>query len=241
MTTASTPPGQLSLLDEPEPPRRRHEPLPGVVHVPDWLSPTRQRRLAAEFSRWAAPPAGLRRPRVRSGHQMSIESVCLGWHWVPNRYVTHAIDVDGEPVKAFPPGLVALAREAVAAAYGPDSVEAERYAPDAAIVNRYGPSAKLGLHQDDEEPSSAPVVTTSLGDHAVFRLAGVNRRVGPFVDLELRSGDLLVFGREYRRVFHGVPKILPATAPDDLGFGPGRLSITVRETGLARPAASRPR
>ena len=46
------------------------------------------------------------------------------------------------------------------------------------------------------------------------------------------SGDLLVFGRENRRIFHGVPKVFPGTAPDGLGLPPGRLSITVRETGL---------
>jgi len=55
----------------------------------------------------------------------------------------------------------------------------------------------------------------------------------PFVDVELCSGDLLVFGREQRRVFHGVPRVAPGTAPAGLGLPPGRLSITVRETGFA--------
>jgi alkylated DNA repair protein (DNA oxidative demethylase) len=121
----------------------------------------------------------------------------------------------------------------VADAYGADSVEACAFTPDAAIVNRYPDGAKLGLHQDGEEPSNAPVVTISLGDTCTFRFAGVDRRVGPFLDLELRSGDLLVFGREERRVFHGVPKVFPGTAQPELGLPPGRLSITVRETGFA--------
>ena len=51
--------------------------------------------------------------------------------------------------------------------------------------------------------------------------------------LDLASGDLLVFGGPSRRVFHGVPKVYDATGPDGLGLPPGRLSITVRETGLA--------
>ena len=105
--------------------------------------------------------------------------------------------------------------------------------PAGPTLNLYPDGAQLGLHQDGEEPSDAPVVTVSLGDTCTFRFAGVDRRVGPFLDVELRSGDLLVFGREQRRVFHGVPKVVPATAPAGLGLPPGRLSITVRETGFS--------
>ena len=100
------------------------------------------------------------------------------------------------------------------------------------IANLYSPGARLGLHQDGEEPSNAPVVTISLGDSCVFRMAGVDRRTGPFTDIELQSGDLLVFGGPNRRVYHGVPKVYDGTGPEDLGLPPGRLSITVRETGF---------
>jgi alkylated DNA repair protein (DNA oxidative demethylase) len=75
-------------------------------------------------------------------------------------------------------------------------------------------------------------VTISLGDTCTFRIAGVDRRTGPFTDLTLASGDVLVFGGRNRRVFHGVPKVAGGTAPPWLGLPPGRLSITVRETGL---------
>jgi len=161
---------------------------------------------------------------------MSVQSVCLGWHWQPYAYTRTAEDTDGAPVKALPDDLAELGRRAVGATFGPAAGAA--YAPDAAIVNLYGPGAKLGLHQDGEEPSDAPVVTISLGDTATFRLAGVDRRTGPFTDVELRSGDLLVFGGPNRRIFHGVPRVGEATAPDGLGLPPGRLSITLRETGL---------
>ena len=63
-------------------------------------------------------------------------------------------------------------------------------------------------------------------------MAGVDRRTGPFTDVELRSGDLLVFGGSNRRIYHGVPKVFDGTAPGWLGLPPGRLSITIRETGL---------
>ncbi len=224
---------QLALpVVEAEPTRPWREVLPGVVHVPAWLDLGAQRNLVADFRRWAVPPAGLRRPRVPTGHLMTVQSVCLGWHWQPYAYTRTADDTDGAPVKPLPAEMIDLARAAVGAAYGPGGPEATTYAPDAAIVNLYGPGARLGLHQDGEEPAAAPVVTISLGDAATFRLAGIDRRTGPFTDIEFRSGDLLVFGGPNRRIYHGVPKVIPDTAPDGLGLPPGRLSITLRETGL---------
>jgi alkylated DNA repair protein (DNA oxidative demethylase) len=229
---ASGPDRQLAMAfgREPGPGRERREVLPGAVHVPDWLDPAAQRGLVAAFREWARPPAGLRHPRVPTGHLMTVQSVCLGWHWRPYAYSRTADDTDGAPVKPLPPEVVSLARAAVADTFGPGAGAA--YEPDAAIVNLYAPGAKLGLHQDGEEPADAPVVTISLGDTCVFRLAGVDRRTGPFTDVELASGDLLVFGGPSRRIYHGVPKVEPGTAPDGLGLPPGRLSITVRETGF---------
>lgn len=223
---------QLSFLVEDEPVRAWQEVLPGVVHVPDWLDPDEQRGLIEDFRGWAAPPAGLRHPRVPTGHLMSVQSVCLGWHWRPYAYSRTADDTDGTPVKPLPTKVVDLARAAVDAAYRPAGIVTPPYDPDAAIVNLYAPGARLGLHQDDEEPSDAPVVTISLGDRCVFRMAGIDRRTSPFTDVEMRSGDLLVFGGPNRRIFHGVPKIFPGTGPDDIGLDAGRLSITVRQTGF---------
>jgi alkylated DNA repair protein (DNA oxidative demethylase) len=224
---------QLTLaLDAPADDRPVAEPLPGVVIVPRWLGLEEQRRLVASFRAWARPPAGLRHPRMPSGHLMSVQSVCLGWHWAPYAYTRTADDTDGAPVKPMPASLHALARRAVEVAYGTDSADARAFAPDAALVNLYGPGARLGLHQDAEEVSDAPVVTISIGDTCRFRLAGVERRTAPFVDVELRSGDLLVFGRANRRIFHGVPVVFDGTGPDGLDLPPGRLSITVRQTGL---------
>jgi alkylated DNA repair protein (DNA oxidative demethylase) len=208
--------------------RQPAELLPGAVHVPDWLDVDAQRSLVDAFRQWAEPPAGLRHPRVPAGHVMGVQSVCLGWHWYPYQYSRTADDTDGAPVKPIPPDVRALAREAVAAAYG----DAGGFEPDAVIANYYTPSTKLGLHTDGEEPSNSPVVTISIGDACVFRFAGVDRRTAPFVDVWLASGDLLVFGGPTRRIYHGVPKVIGGTAPAGLGLPAGRLSITIRETGL---------
>ncbi len=222
----------LTAIDA-EPTRPPGEVLADVAFVPDWLDLDAQRALVDDFRQWALPPAGLRHPRVPTGHLMSVQSVCLGWHWYPYVYSRTADDTDGAPVKPLPQSVVDLARRAVDAAYGPSHPDALAFAPDAAIVNRYPPGARLGLHQDGEEPSAAPVVTISLGDTCTFRLAAVDRRTGPFTDLEVRSGDLVVFGGTNRLIYHGIPKVFPDTAPEGLGLPPGRLSLTVRETGLA--------
>jgi DNA oxidative demethylase len=228
----AAPAGQLRLSLGSEAPiaPSRYEPRPGVVHIRGWLGPAAQRRLVEDFCTWARPPAGLRHPRVPAGHLMSVQSVCLGWHWQPYAYSRTADDTDGASVKPLPADLADLAKAAVLDAFG--GSEAMAYEPDAAIVNLYEPTAHLGLHTDGEEPSPAPVVTLSVGDDCVFRFAGVDHRNGPFTDLTLASGDLLVFGHEQRRVYHGVPKVIGGTAPPGLGLPPGRLSITVRQTGL---------
>ncbi len=98
-----------------------------------------------------------------------------------------------------------LGRRAVSDTFG--SSAGREFEPDAVIANLYAPGARLGLHQDAEEPSPAPVVTISIGDTCLFRFAGVDRRTSPFIDLHLQSGDLLVFGGPSRRIYHGVPKV----------------------------------
>jgi alkylated DNA repair protein (DNA oxidative demethylase) len=211
---------------------RTSRPLTDVTHIRRWLAPAEQQALAHQFREWAKPPAGLRHPRVPAGGLMTVQSVCLGWHWQPYVYSRTADDTDGAPVKPMPATLIELARRAVVDAVGDGGVAPRRFVPDAAIVNLYASRARLGLHQDAEEPSTAPVVTISLGDTAVFRMAGTDRRTAPFTDIRLGSGDLLIFGGVNRRIYHGVPKVIDGTSPHWLDLPPGRLSITVRETGL---------
>ena len=212
-------------------PRSRREIAPGAVHVPEWLSLDQQKMLAAECRRWAVGPAPMRRTRLASGGVMSVQTVCLGWHWLPYRYSRTADDVDGAPVKPFPEWLGELSRRAVFEAYG-DALVADAYAPDAALVNFYDASARLGMHQDKEERSVAPVVSLSLGDACVFRFGNTLNRGQPYTDVELMSGDLFVFGGPSRLAFHGVPKVYPGTADPELGLS-GRLNITVRVTDLS--------
>jgi DNA oxidative demethylase len=206
-------------FDEPRTPR---ELAAGAVHVPGWLDLDVQRQLVLSCRSWAEGPAGMRATRVRAGI-MSARTVCLGWHWRPYEY-TRTAD-DGAPVKPFPAWLGDLGRSALIAASIGGS-----YSPDVAMINYYDADAKMGMHQDRDERSLAPVVSLSLGDTGVFRFGNTVNRNRPWTDVALRSGDLFVFSGASRLAYHGVVRVLPGTGPD-LGLA-GRLNITLRESGL---------
>ncbi|WP_118082879.1 alpha-ketoglutarate-dependent dioxygenase AlkB [Streptomyces sp. CC0208] len=207
-------------------PRARTEVAPGAVHVPDWLAPARQRELLEACREWARPPAGLRTVRTPGGGTMTARQVCLGWHWYPYAYARTVVDGDGAPVKPFPHWLGELGRAAVR-----DALEAEASGYDIALINFYDQDARMGMHRDSDEKSDAPVVSLSLGDTCVFRFGNPETRTKPYTDVELRSGDLFVFGGPSRLAYHGVPRVHPGTAPPELGLT-GRLNITLRVSGL---------
>lgn len=137
----------------------------------------------------------------------------------------------------FPGWLAELGRRALAEAYQDDTV-GNGYEPDTALINFYDGQATLGMHQDKDERSSAPVVSLSIGDSCVFRFGNTENRNRPYTDLELASGDLFVFGGPSRYAFHGVPKVLPGTGDPATGLAAGRLNITMRVTGLGGPPVS---
>lgn len=204
---------------------------PGAVHVPDWLSREQQEFLLRACVDWAA----VRAPRsivLPGGGRMSVRTFSLGRHWVPYRYD------DDEVVPPVPEWLLRAARSALSSAVAIDPAAASndpaRYTPDTALVNLYGRGATMGLHQDRDEASMAPVVSLSLGDACTFRFGTPEHRGRPYTDVRLESGDLVVFGGPSRMAFHGVPKVFDGTAPawcrDVLGAEPGRVNITLRET-----------
>jgi DNA oxidative demethylase len=211
---------------------------PGAVHLPAWLDGDAQRELVDACHRWAAG-GRLRAPRLPSRGVMSVQIVCLGWHWYPYRYARTVDDGDGRPVEPFPDHLGELSRRAVDDAHAVDGSISDGaadglagYRPDVALVNWYGPGARMGMHADREEKALAPVVSLSLGDTCVFRFGNPGGRGRPWTDVLLESGDLFVFGGVSRLAYHGVPRVIPSTAPPWLGLGAGRFNVTVRETGL---------
>jgi len=210
--------------------RPRREVAPGAVHVPGFLTEKQQQWLTARFRDWARGPVPIRAARVR-GHEMSVRTVCLGWHWQPYKYTRQATDVNGRQVLPFPGWMTLLGRSALAEAYA-DPHAGDGYAPDAALVNFYDLGARLGLHQDKDERSDAPVVSLSVGDSCTFRFGNTASRGQPYQDILLASGDLFVFGGPSRLAYHGVTKLHPGTAPAGCGLEEGRINITMRVTGM---------
>lgn len=214
-------------------PRAKQQLAPGAIHIPDWLSIGEQQQLLCLCREWAKPPAGLYAPKMPDGKPLSVRVLCLGWHWFPYRYSRTRDDSDRLPCKSFPPGLHELAHRALQ-----DTLpQYDQFDPDVAIVNWYDANAKLGMHQDRSEAAivrnaGSPIISISLGDSCLFRFGNNQTKGAPYHDIELRSGDLFVFGDGDRMAYHGVLKIYPGTAPQALAIKQGRLNITIRETGL---------
>jgi alkylated DNA repair protein (DNA oxidative demethylase) len=137
------------------------------------------------------------------------------------RYVD-AHPVTSLPFPQMPPLIEKIAIETVSQ-YG------LHIRPESALINWYDHDGTLGLHQDKTEISRAPVVSISIGDDCVFIVGGL-KRTDKKREFILKSGDVLIFGAEDRLIFHGVKKILPKTAPPELGLKQaGRWNITVRQ------------
>lgn len=203
---------------------------PGAVHIPAWLSIAEQHALVDLYRQWAAGPVPPRAARMPFGRLMSVQTMCVGWHWQPYRYSRTADDVNGRPVLPFPDELTELARRALTDAYGSAPPD---YQADAALLNLYEGDAKMGMHQDKDEVSMAPIVSVSIGDACLFRFGNTQTRNRPYDDVRLESGDLFVFGGPSRMAFHAVPRTYTGTAPDGCGLRSGRLNITIRDTGIA--------
>jgi len=184
-----------------------------------------------QFQAWVGGPVPLHAPKVR-GHEMSVRTVCLGWHWQPYKYTRDATDVNGNRVLDLPDWMVQLARRALVETSG-DTRAGDDYSPDTALVNVYDDDAHMGMHQDRDEHSLAPVVSLSIGDTCQFRFGNTTNRNRPYDDIILASGDLFVFGGPSRLAFHGVSKVFPGTAPAGCGLNHGRVNITIRVTGLS--------
>ena len=219
-------------------PRTAVEIAPGAIHVPDWLTLEQQRALVTACRDWAAGPAPMRHTRLPNGSTMSVQTVCLGWHWTPYKYTRAAVDQNDAPVTPFPNWLGELSRQALTDAYG-SGPSVDTYKPDAALINFYDRHAKLGMHQDKDERTDAPVVSLSIGATCIFRFGNTENRNAPYTDIELRSGDLFVFGGPSRLAYHGVPRTIQAgTTNPDTGLTDARLNITVRDTGLSHAPPS---
>ena len=199
-------------------PKNPYAPPAGFALHPAALDRAAQEALVDEVLA-AAARAPFYRNSVR-GAPMSVQNTNLGaLGWVADdhgyRYVA-AHPFTGEAWPPIPQSLLTLwSRYA-----DPDRP------PDACLVNLYRDGARLGLHQDrDEATFSAPVLSVSLGDTALFRLGGLARS-DPTRSLRLASGDVCVLAGAARLAFHGVDRTIPGSST--LVPGGGRLNLTLR-------------
>ena len=207
-----------------------HQIAPGALHLPAFLSLERQHELAVRCRQLLDGDVPGYVPIVRGGGKMHVRMLCLGRHWNAQtyRYEPTRADYDNLPAPALPLDFAELAREAAKAAGM--SID-----PDLCILNYYEGDGRMGLHQDkDEQPRSieagVPVVSISLGDTARFLFGGLKRR-DPVDTILLESGDVFVFGGAARLRYHGVSRILPHTAPQELELK-GRFNLTFRQFDL---------
>lgn len=198
---------------------------PGLVYYPDYLDRPAQERLLQAL-RDITKAAPLYTPRMpRTGKPFSVRMTnCGHLGWVSDvdgyRYQpTHP--ETGQPWPAMP--------EQVLAAW--NALSGYLHAPDACLINFYDPGARMGMHQDkDEKEFAAPVVSLSLGDTALFRYGGLERK-DPTKSVKLRSGDAIVFGGPARLIYHGIDRLVPGTS--DLLPQGGRLNLTLRKVEQA--------
>jgi alkylated DNA repair protein (DNA oxidative demethylase) len=166
-------------------------------------------------------------PVVRGGGKMHVRMLCLGRHWngTTYRYEPTRSDFDHLPAPPLPETFRRAAAEIAGAAGMPLHA-------DVCILNYYDANGRMGLHQDkDESPESIaagfPVVSISLGDTATFLFGGMRRR-DPVQTIPLESGDAFVFGGPARLRYHGVSRIIVASAPPELELS-GRFNLTLRQ------------
>jgi alkylated DNA repair protein (DNA oxidative demethylase) len=198
----------------------------GAVWLKQWLPLDEQRALIDQCRAIMDGPAGGYVPTVRGGGKMRVRMTCLGRHWnaLTYTYESSRTDHDDAPVAPVPEEWVRLASRIAAAAEF-------SFTPDLCIMNWYDADGRMGLHQDKDEGRASieaglPVVSISVGDTARFLFGGVKRR-DPIQPLLLESGDAFVFGGSARLRYHGVSRIIPGTAPRELGIE-GRFNLTFR-------------
>ncbi len=168
--------------------------------------------------------APLRQMKTPGGQLMSVKMTSCGdVGWVSDhlgyRYQSR------DPISALPWPMMPnefkdLAKRAAAA------VGFENFEPDTCLINVYQVGTRLSLHQDiDELDDDQPIVSVSLGLPATFLFGGMERNC-PQTQVELRHGDVVVWGGVSRLAYHG---ILPVAAGEHELFSRCRVNLTFRK------------
>lgn len=202
----------------------------GLRYFPGLLDPDAQQSLVADLRKVVAA-APLYAPVTPGGRPMSVRMTSagrLGWITDARGYRYEPRHPAGQPWPAIPPDVLALWHSLVGLPRK----------PDCCLVNFYGEGAKMGLHQDrDEGDFSFPVLSISLGDEALFRIGGTDRK-DPTESFWLKSGDVLLMGGPARLAWHGIDRLRFRSSR--LLPGGGRINLTLRVVvdGSISPSSS---
>jgi alkylated DNA repair protein (DNA oxidative demethylase) len=193
----------------------------GVVYWPEFFTPAEQAVLLKDVLGRVADAPFYRPTMPGSGKPLSVEMTNFGpLGWITDQIKGYRYEpshpVTGAPWPEIPSDLLTLWSDATG----------YPAPPEACLVNFYSADARMGLHRDqDEEPRNAPVLSVSLGDTALFRFGGLDRR-DTTRTLKLASGDVLMFGGPARLMYHGVDRIQAGSS--GLLPGGGRINLTLR-------------
>ncbi|KAF5179011.1 2-oxoglutarate-dependent dioxygenase family protein [Thalictrum thalictroides] len=226
---------------------------PGMVLLRNFITHADQINIVKKCRELGVGHGGFYQPGYSDGAKLSLQMMCLGKSWDPQtKSYEESRCIDGAKPPTIPDTFKKLVGEAIHASHAiirgstffsrKSSIRNPADAipwmePDVCIVNFYAQSGKLGLHQDVDESQESlknglPVVSFSIGDSAEF-LYGDDRDADKAEKVELKSGDVLVFGGKSRLIFHGVPSIVKDSAPrflaDEADLRPGRLNLTFRK------------
>lgn len=148
-------------------------------------------------------------PKLKTGHYMNLNMLCLGKHWSAVDYGYHEtrIDIDRATVPPVPQRL-----QNIAGLFSTQCFPYHNPEWDVCIINKYAPVSTLGMHVDNSESKAAldighPVVSFSIGGACVFKMGEFDRK-SPYREIILEDGDVFVFGGPSRLRYHGVAAIL---------------------------------
>lgn len=190
----------------------------GFHYWPGLLNADAQAALVADLRRVVAA-APLYDPVTPGGRPMSVRMTSAGrLGWITDRrgYRYEPLHPNGQPWPPIPDAVLTVWRDLTGLSRD----------PDCCLVNFYGEGAKMGLHQDrDEGDFSFPVLSISLGDEALFRIGGTDRK-DPTESVWLRSGDVMLMGGPARLAWHGIDRLRFRSSR--LLPGGGRINLTLR-------------
>ena len=193
----------------------------GAIKLPEFLLRSNINPILKEIES-VLKRAPLRRMKMMGGGHMIPMSNCGDWGWTSDEkgYRYQKVDPDNnEAWPAIPAEWLVLVAAALAEAGFPVVT------PTSCLINAYSTGDNLGLHQDrDEADHTQPIVSFSIGLPARFVLGGLKRN-DPLQEIELRHGDVFVFGGAARMRFHG---ILPIKAGYHAATGACRYNLTFR-------------